>query len=149
MNLERFTEAQARIWPAPLKEIRAGRKESHWMWFVFPQLRGLGRSATAQRYGLADLDEAKAYLGHEILGPRLIAIGRAMMAHEGSAPESILGAVDAMKLRSSATLFRAAGGDRVFDDLLTAFYSGVACPLTENLLREEGDGRRRPQNDQG
>ena len=100
MSLERFVEAQARVWPAPLEEIRAGRKESHWMWFVFPQLRGLGRSATAQHYGLADLDEAKEYLAHDVLAPRLIEISRAMLAHEGNTPETILGPVDAMKLRS-------------------------------------------------
>lgn len=138
MSLERFTEAQARVWPAPLEEIRAGRKTSHWMWFVFPQLRGLGRSHMAQHYGIADLAEARAYLAHDVLGPRLVEISAAMPAHRGIAPEAILGPVDAMKLRSCATLFHAAGGEEaVFGALLEQFYDGAACPAT---LARIGDG---------
>lgn len=142
MGLERFIEAQARVWPAPLEEIRRGQKVSHWMWFVFPQLRALGRSATAQHYGITDLDEARAWLADPVLGPRLIEIGRAMLAHAGRAPEDILGPVDALKLRSCATLFRAAGGpEDVFGALIGEFYAGKECHLTKDLLR----GASRPE----
>lgn len=136
MNLERFTEAQDRVWPAPLEEIRRGRKESHWMWFVFPQLKGLGRSATAQHYGIEGRAEAEAYLAHETLGPRLVEITRAMLTHAGVAPETVVGPVDALKLRSSATLFEAVGGDEVFGAVLDAFYDGARCAATQRLLRE-------------
>lgn len=136
MSLERFVAAQARIWPRPLEEIRRGRKESHWMWYVFPQLRGLGRSETAQRYGIADLAEARAFLADPVLGPRLVAISEAMLAHAGRRPETILGPVDALKLRSCATLFRAAGGhEAVFGAILAEFYDDEECRLTKELLR--------------
>lgn len=136
MDLDRFMTAQDRIWPTPLTEIRAGRKESHWMWFVWPQLRGLGRSATAERYGIADMAEAQAYLAHEVLGTRLWDISRAMLKHVGRPAEDVLGHVDAMKLRSSATLFLAAGGGDVFTALLDGFYGDKPCPRTLDLLRE-------------
>lgn len=134
MSLERFTEAQDRVWPAPREEIQRGRKDSHWMWFVFPQLKGLGRSATALHYGIDDLAEAEAYLDHPVLGPRLLEISRAMLSHAGTAPETILGPVDALKLRSSATLFEAAEGDPVFADIIEAFYDGERCRKTLDLL---------------
>ena len=134
MSLERFTEAQDRAWPAPLEEIQRGRKDSHWMWFVFPQLKGLGRSATALHYGINDRAEAEAYLAHPVLGPRLLEISRAMLSHAGTAPETILGPVDALKLRSSATLFEAAEGDPVFAGIIEAFYDGERCRKTLDLL---------------
>lgn len=134
MTLERFTEAQARVWPAPLEEIRAGAKRRHWMWFVWPQLRGLGRSQMAQHYGLADMAEARAFLAHAVLGPRVLSISDAMLEHAGRPPEAILGPVDALKLRSSATLFEAAGGAPVFAGLLSAFYGGERCPKTRDML---------------
>lgn len=109
MTLTRFHDAQNRIWPAPLNELEAGRKRTHWMWFVFPQLRGLGRSDMAQAYGLDGLDEARAYLADPVLAGRLEACARAMLRHRGRPPEEILGEVDAMTLRSSATLFAQAG----------------------------------------
>lgn len=130
MSLHRFTEAQARIWPRPLEEIRAGRKTSHWMWYIFPQLAGLGQSPMAQLYGIDGLAEARDYLAHPLLGPRLVEIAQAMLAHAGVAPETVLGPVDAMKLRSCATLFEAAGGDAVFAGLLAAFYDGERCDET-------------------
>lgn len=136
MELDRFIEAQARVWPTPLEEIRAGRKVSHWMWFIWPQLRGLGRSPTAQHYGIEDLAEAQAYIAHPILGSRLIDISNAILAHEGTPPEAILGPVDAVKLRSSATLFEAAGGNGCFARLLDVFYGGVRCETTWTMLRE-------------
>lgn len=139
-DLERFVEAQAEIWPQPLEELARGRKTSHWMWFVFPQLRGLGRSATAQYYGIRDLDEARRYLAHPVLGPRLRAACEAMLAHAGTSPEAILGPVDALKLRSCATLFKAAGGGEPFEAILTSFYNGKPCPETLRMLGASAAG---------
>ncbi|MGR3463875.1 DUF1810 domain-containing protein [Limimaricola sp.] len=125
MNLDRFIDAQKDSYATALSEIAAGRKRSHWMWYIWPQLRGLGRSPMAQQYGIADAEEARAYLAHPVLGPRLVEISRAMLAHRGRAPEDILGGIDALKLRSSATLFAAQpGADPVFAELLDAFYDG-------------------------
>ena len=134
MSLHRFTEAQARVWPRPLEEIRAGRKTSHWMWYIFPQMAGLGQSPMAQLYGIDGLAEARDYLAHPLLGPRLVEIAQAMLAHAGVAPETVLGPVDAMKLRSCATLFEAAGGDAGFAGLLAAFYDGERCGETLRRL---------------
>lgn len=129
MSLERFRSAQDAIWPAPLAELRAGRKATHWMWFVFPQLAILGRSGTAKFYGIRDLNEARAYLADPVLGARLRDCTRAMLAHTPPA-EAILGPVDALKLRSSMTLFARAGGGPEFDAVLSQFYGGEGCPRT-------------------
>ena len=134
MSLDRFIEAQDRIWPAPLDEIRAGRKITHWMWFVWPQLRGLGRSETALHYGIRDLDEARAYLADPVLGSRLKEISDAILLHEEKEAAAVLGPVDAMKLRSSATLFEAAGGDDLFSRLLDAFFAGQRYEATLNMI---------------
>ena len=123
MSLDRFIEAQEDSYATALSEIEAGQKRSHWMWYVWPQLRGLGRSPMAQHYGIDGAEEARAYLAHPVLGPRLVEISRAMLAHRGRAPEDILGGIDALKLRSSATLFAAQpGADPVFDEIIEAFY---------------------------
>ncbi|WP_136684648.1 DUF1810 domain-containing protein [Falsirhodobacter xinxiangensis] len=132
MSLTRFTDAQEGVWPTALAELKAGRKETHWMWFVFPQLRGLGRSERARFYGIADLAEARAYLAHPVLGPRLSEAAAAVMAHSGPA-DRIMGSIDALKLRSSATLFAAAGGGDVFERLLSHFYDGPD-PATLSLI---------------
>lgn len=125
MSLERFVEAQNGSYAIALSEIEAGRKRSHWMWYIWPQLKGLGHSPMAQHYGIADAAEARAYLAHPTLGPRLAEISRAMLAHRGRAPEEVLGGIDALKLRSSATLFAAQpGADPVFAEILDAFYDG-------------------------
>ena len=129
-SLTRFHDAQADTYATALAELRRGRKVTHWMWFIFPQLAGLGRSATARYYGIADLAEACAYLADPVLGPRLSEVAQAMLAHEGQSAAAVLGAVDALKLRSCATLFRAAGGGPEFQALLDAFYGGQGCPLT-------------------
>lgn len=135
-DLDRFIEAQQATYPAALRELRSGRKSSHWMWFVFPQLRGLGRSETSLFYGLEGLPEARAYLAHPVLGPRLRAACEALLRAPGDA-DRILGAVDALKLRSSMTLFRrAVPGDSLFDAVLERFYGGEPDPLTEALLAE-------------
>lgn len=134
-DLARFLGPQEDTFDAALGELRAGRKASHWMWWIFPQIAALGRSGTAKAYGLADLAEAEAYLAHPVLGPRLIEAMRAMMGNRGRRPDDVLGAVDAMKLRSCATLFaRVPGADPVFSEVLAAFYEGEADPMTERFL---------------
>jgi uncharacterized protein (DUF1810 family) len=138
MTLERFVAAQEGVYDRALEELREGRKRSHWMWFVFPQIAGLGRSETARRYAIRDRGEAAAYLAHPVLGPRLVGAARAMLAHRGRAPEAILGPVDAMKLRSSATLFAdIRGADPVFGEVLRTFFDGRECPLTRGRLGPE------------
>ena len=134
-DLERFLLPQEDTFDTALAELRAGRKASHWMWWIFPQLAALGRSGTAKAYGLENLAEAEAYLAHPVLGPRLVEAMRAMLGNRGKNPEAVLGAVDAMKLRSCATLFaRVPGADPVFSEVLAAFYGGEADPMTERLL---------------
>jgi uncharacterized protein (DUF1810 family) len=118
-----------------LRELRAGRKGGHWMWFVFPQLAGLGRSAIAQRYALTGLDEARAYAAHPVLGPRLRACAEALTALPGSDPVAVLGDVDALKLRSSMTLFGRADPDEpVYRAVLAQYYGGREDPRTVELL---------------
>ncbi|MCL4189599.1 MAG: DUF1810 family protein [Rhodobacteraceae bacterium] len=130
-RLERFLDAQEGVFAAALHELRSGRKATHWMWFVFPQLAGLGRSATARHFGIEGLEEARAYLAHPVLGPRLAAAAAAVLDHAGRrSAEAILGPVDALKLRSSATLFAAAGGGAPFAAILASFFGGQGCPLT-------------------
>ena len=137
-ELTRFHEAQEQVWQQALAELRAGTKTSHWMWFIFPQLAALGRSATALRYGIADLAEARAYLADPVLRARLDACAGAMLGHAGRSPETILGPVDALKLRSSATLFARAGEGSgtgtLMQAILERFYGGAPCPLTLDLL---------------
>ena len=133
MDLTRFLDAQARTWPSPLDEIVSGRKHGHWMWYIFPQLRGLGQSAMAQLYGIADLDEARDYVRHDLLGARLKEISKAMLTHVGTPARAILGPVDTMKLRSSMTLFHAAKGGQVFGQVLEAFFDGQPCRPTLDM----------------
>lgn len=136
-GMERFVEAQeARgTYESAQRELRAGHKTSHWMWFVFPQLAGLGFSAMAQAYALASLDEAREYLAHPVLGPRLRACAAALLTHPDHSAEEILGGVDALKLRSSMTLFaRAAPDEPAFAAVLATFYAGEPDERTEALL---------------
>jgi uncharacterized protein (DUF1810 family) len=133
-DLERFVRAQAPIFDEVLAELRAGRKRTHWMWFVFPQLRGLGRSEMSRFYGLDGVAEARAYLGHAVLGPRLRAAFEAVLAAPGSAVD-ILGPIDAPKLRSCATLFRRVDPTTpLFPAVLERFYGGGPDPATDALL---------------
>lgn len=137
-DLHRFLDAQTPQLADVLDELRRGRKRSHWMWYFFPQLRGLGVSSTAQFYGIASLDEAIAYLAHDTLGPRLRECVALMNTHRTRSAEQILGHVDAMKFRSSLTLFAKASGDEaVFIEALERFYGGRPDPRTLELL----DGR--------
>ena len=133
--LERFVAAQEGVYPQALAELRRGRKQSHWMWFVFPQVAGLGRSETARFYGIVSAAEARAYLAHPVLGPRLCEAAEALLAHKGRGAEAIFGVVDAMKLRSSMTLFAAVAGDPApFASVLDAFFSGERDAATLGLL---------------
>jgi uncharacterized protein (DUF1810 family) len=135
-DLSRFAVAQAGVYDAALAEVRRGRKTSHWMWFVFPQLRGLGRSETSIHYGIADLDEARAYLADPVLDPRLREIAAATLAAPaGRGAVDIFGPIDAMKLRSSMTLFAVADpAEPVFRAVLDRFFEGQDDPQTMALL---------------
>jgi uncharacterized protein (DUF1810 family) len=135
-GLERFVEAQRSTYDQALAELRAGAKRSHWMWFVFPQIAGLGRSPTARFYAIADAVEARAYLTHPVLGPRLRQSTEAMLRWAGDkTAEAILGPIDAMKFTSSMTLFNAvAEGDDLFARALAAFNRGQRDPLTLERL---------------
>jgi uncharacterized protein (DUF1810 family) len=135
--LTRFLEAQRHCYARVLEELAAGEKTSHWMWFVFPQLRGLGRSATARRFGLAGLEEARAYLAHPLLGERLRECTRLLLPVEGRTAHEIFGSPDDLKLRSCLTLFAAAAAnpaDQVFPAALAKYYGGEPDPLTVQLL---------------
>jgi uncharacterized protein (DUF1810 family) len=134
-DLARFVAAQAEIYDQALAELRAGRKQSHWMWFVFPQVAGLGRSPTAIFYAIADAAEARAYLAHPLLGARLIECTQAVLAHRGRSAEAIFGGIDATKLRSSMTLFEAAADDPTqFASVLDHFFDAERDPATLMLL---------------
>ncbi len=127
-----FLAAQDRVWAEVRRELAAGRKTSHWIWFVFPQLASLGRSERAKFYGIADFAEAEAYLAHPTLRARLVEASGLMLDHAGADPAAILGGIDAAKLRSSMTLFAAVpGAPDVFARVLEAFYGGVPCPRSE------------------
>jgi len=133
-QLDRFVEAQEGVHDRALGEIRAGRKQTHWMWFVFPQIRGLGSSPMAQKYAIGSLDEARAYLEHPVLGPRLFACAEAALAVPGRTASDIFGSPDDVKLRSSATLFERAGGRDVFARLLERFFAGERDAATLERL---------------
>jgi len=134
-GLERFVRAQDPVFSRALDEIRRGAKRSHWMWFIFPQLAGLGRSAMAQRYAIADLDEARAYLAHPRLGPRYLECVSALQDLASSDPVAIFGEIDAVKLRSSLTLFEAADARPLFAAALDRWYGGLR---DENTLERIG-----------
>jgi uncharacterized protein (DUF1810 family) len=136
-RLERFVEAQDRggSYELAVDELRAGRKRSHWMWFVFPQISGLGQSPMSQRYAIASLEEARAYLEHPVLGPRLTECTRIVSELDAASAEEIFGGIDAIKLRSSLTLFaRANPGDALFPAVLNRYFGGRADPATDRLL---------------
>jgi uncharacterized protein (DUF1810 family) len=134
-DLQRFVDAQARIYPDVVEELRAGRKRSHWIWFIFPQIAGLGSSTTAARYAISSLDEARAYLDHDVLGPRLRECTRLVNAIEHRSIGEIFGSPDDMKVRSSMTLFaRATRDNGDFVELLDRYYDGEQDPLTLQRL---------------
>ena len=136
-ELGRFVEAQdaGATYDRALSELRAGRKVSHWMWFVFPQIAGLGRSPTARRYAISGLEEARAYLAHPLLGPRLRECAQALADGPARSAVDVLGEIDAVKLRSSMTLFaRAAPDEPLFATVLDRFFAGEPDPETERRL---------------
>jgi uncharacterized protein (DUF1810 family) len=136
-SLRRFELAQEHggTYERAIAELRAGRKRSHWMWFVFPQLAGLGSSATSREYAIGSLAQARAYLADPLLGGRLRECARALCELEGLSAEQVLGGVDALKLRSSMTLFaRADPGEELFGEVLARYFGGAADELTEALL---------------
>jgi uncharacterized protein (DUF1810 family) len=135
--LQRFVDAQddGGTYSQALAELRAGRKVSHWMWFVFPQIAGLGRSATAQHFAVSGLDEARAYLDHPVLGPRLVESARALTGLDTDDAVAVFGGTDAQKLRSSMTLFAAAAPDEpVFGQVLDQYFGGAHDPATTSRL---------------
>ena len=135
-DLERFVAAQDSSYPGVVAELRAGHKTGHWMWFVFPQVAGLGRSELSRFYAIGSLDEARAYLAHPVLGPRLRECAGIVVATAGSSPEEIFGGIDAVKLRSSMTLFhRAAPDEPVFGQVIDRYFGGVPDPATDERLR--------------
>jgi uncharacterized protein (DUF1810 family) len=134
-DLERFVEAQGPAYAHVLAELRGGQKVSHWMWFVFPQLAGLGSSTMSQRYAIGSLAEAQAYLDHPLLGARLRECAGLLLATGEDRADVILGPIDALKLRSSMTLFhRADPSERLFRDVLRRFYRGIPDPATDAIL---------------
>ena len=141
-DLERFVTAQAPVFATALAELKAGRKRSHWMWFIFPQLRGLGHSSTAKFYGISSLDEARAYRAHPLLGPRLEICTGAVLGIRDSALNAIFGSPDDLKFCSSMTLFSyAAGGpESVFRQALGRYCDGRADERTLALLDARGNG---------
>ncbi len=135
-DLARFVTAQEGVFDTALAELAAGRKRSHWMWFVFPQLRALGRSETALFYGIGSLEEARAFLAHPLLGPRLRAATRTVLAAPAPSLHALFGSPDDLKFRSSMTLFAVADGEAasVFAAALDRWCAGVRCPLTLDLV---------------
>lgn len=136
-ELERFVSAQDRggTYGAAVSELRAGRKTSHWMWFVFPQIGGLGHSSMARTYAISSLAEARQYLDHPVLGPRLVECCEILLGLGGRRAEDIFGPIDAMKLRSSMTLFaRAAPDNQIFEQVLAVYFDGAADEATEARL---------------
>ncbi len=134
-DLQRFVVAQDPVIDQVRRELREGAKRTHWMWFVFPQLRGLGASGMAQRYAIASLDEARAYLDHPVLGERLVDCTRIVNAVEHRTLAQIFGSPDDVKFRSSMTLFAAASSGRVFEEALDRYCAGVPDARTVELLR--------------
>ncbi len=134
-DLDRFISAQEGIYAGVLDELKRGRKVGHWIWFIFPQVAGLGYSAMSQQYAISSLDEARAYLAHPILGPRLRECAATALAATGRTALEIFGSIDAMKLRSSMTLFhRAAPDEPVFAQVLERYYDGKADEATDARL---------------
>ncbi len=137
-NLQRFPEAQDHVYDAVLDELRAGRKSSHWIWFIFPQITGLGRSGMAQTFAMTSLEEAKAYLQHPLLGPRLRECTQLVLKVEGRSAEQIFGYPDNLKFRSCLTLLMTATTDnKVFKDALLKYFEGKPEQLTLDLLAHQ------------
>jgi len=138
-DLARFVEAQARNYRQALTEIKAGRKQSHWMWYVFPQCDGLGNSPTSRHYAIKSVEEARAYLAHPVLGPRLVECADALLRTEGRSAHDIFGSPDDLKLRSSATLFASVSTPgSVFDRIIERYFDGEPDDRTMALISKSG-----------
>lgn len=135
-DLARFASAQDAVYATALAEIQAGRKWSHWIWYIFPQMRGLGRSFNSHYYGISSRVEAEAYLQHEVYGPRLREITQALLAHHDKTAAEILGRIDAQKVLSCMTLFDVISPNDIFGQVLKQFYGGRQCQLTLRRLGE-------------
>lgn len=132
--LERFLDGQRFGYEYALNEMKSGRKEGHWIWYIFPQMKGLGYSPNSQFYGISGIEEAKAYLEHPVLGARLREITETLLAIEGKTAEEILSPIDAMKVKSCMTLFDAVCPDEIFADVLAKYYDSKKDPATLKLL---------------
>jgi uncharacterized protein (DUF1810 family) len=142
-DLDRFVKAQISSYKDALAELRAGRKRSHWMWYIFPQFAGLGVSSTSQKYAIKSIDEARAYLAHTVLGPRLAECCDAVLAIEGRTAYEIMGTPDDLKLRSCATLFgRVAPAGSVYERVLERYFQGAPDEATLRLIAAEGSRPR-------
>lgn len=137
-GIERFVEAQKRDYKTALSEIRAGHKETHWIWYVFPQMLGLGHSCYSDLYGVRSREEAAEYLNHGILGKRLREVTEALLSVKGKTAEEIFGGLDAMKVKSCMTLFDRISPDDVFAEVLDVYYGGARCAKTLELLGYAG-----------
>ena len=135
-GLERFIEAQKRDYNIALKEVQNGKKETHWIWYIFPQMLGLGRSCYANLYGIKNKEEAEEYLKHKVLGKRLREVTNALLEHEGKPADDIFGYPDTMKVNSSMTLFDIICPDDIFAQVLDKFYEGKRCKLTLEMLEK-------------
>ncbi|MBR3566216.1 MAG: DUF1810 domain-containing protein [Paludibacteraceae bacterium] len=135
-NLSRFVEAQEQSYDIALQEIKQGYKQSHWIWYVFPQIKGLGYSSMAQFYAIQSLDEAKAYLQHPLLRAHLIEITEALLLHSNQSAEQILGYIDAVKVRSSMTLFNFVEPNLLFQRVIDVFYNGIADDKTLRIVSQ-------------
>ena len=135
-SLDRFLAAQEHVYDIAFMEIRRGKKRSHWMWYIFPQLRGLGRSQMSFIFGIADLEEAKKYLAHPMLGGRLIEITNALLSLDGKSAEEIFGEIDSQKLHSSMTLFAATSDENsVFQNVIDMYFNGEQDTKTLEILK--------------
>lgn len=135
-GLERFVEAQKHDYQLALEEVQAGKKQSHWIWYIFPQMYGLGHSCYADLYGIRDKKEAEEYLKHKILGKRLREITMALLEYNYCSAEDIFGDLDAMKVKSCMTLFDVICPDDIFAEVLNKFYANKRCDLTISMLSE-------------
>lgn len=136
-GLQRFIDVQNEYYAQALSEIRLGVKRSHWIWYIFPQMKGLGFSYNSEYYGISSLQEARDYLNHELLGKRLIEITASLLLHKGKDIEQIMGDIDAVKLKSSMTLFDVIKPGGVFGEVLDKFYAGERCRRTLGFLQEK------------
>ena len=135
-ELDRFIKVQENSFDRVLSEIETGKKVTHWMWYIFPQMKGLGKSSTSDYYGITSKSEAAEYLSHEILGPRLRACIIYLLKHGDRSIRDIMGGIDSLKLKSSITLFNSVSSDSLFEEVLNTFYDGKKCQRTLNLIQD-------------